>query len=317
MSEYTIKVPEFSSETLNQAARRFHEYLRVEKNYSQNTLNAYLLDLKSFFEFSEREQIDIYQLEAVYVRSYFAYLSKNQGLDRKTQSRKLSSLRTFYKVLQKDGLVPSNPILSVHFPKTRKQVPKNFRIEETEEILEYEDGKASEILNLRDKAIIEVLYSTGLRVFELVDASLTQLSRDNTILKVLGKRRKERFAYLGKEAIESLTAYLEVRPRFRPQCDEIFLNQKGKKLTTRGVRYILNERRKRMGWDKPITPHKFRHTFATDLLDAGADIRAVQELLGHSSLSTTQVYLSVSKEKIKEVYRKAHPHAKRIDPSSQ
>ncbi len=315
MSEYAVKVPEFPSETLNSAAIRFHEYLRVEKNYSQNTLNAYLLDLKSFFEFCMKEQIEIYELESVDVRSYFAYLSKNQGLDRRTQSRKLSSLRTFYKVLLKDNLVPENPILSVHFPKTRKQIPKNFKIEETESILEYENESASEILNLRDKAIIEVLYSTGLRVFELVDASLTQLSSDHTILKVMGKRRKERFVYLGKEAIQSLNTYLDARPRFRPRCDEIFLNQKGNKLTTRGVRYILNERRKRMGWDKPITPHKFRHTFATDLLDAGADIRAVKELLGHSSLSTTQIYLSVSKEKIKEVYRKAHPHARRLDKS--
>ncbi|PJZ68542.1 recombinase XerC [Leptospira perolatii] len=314
MSEYSVKVPLFSSESLNLAANRFQEYLRVEKNYSQNTLNAYLLDLKSFFEFCLREQIDIFGLEPVDVRSYFAFLSQNQGLDRRTQSRKLSSLRTFYKVLVKDEKIPSNPVLSVHFPKTRKQVPRNFRIQETEELLEYADEKASEILNFRDKAIIEVLYSTGLRVFELVDASLLQLSQDKTVLKVLGKRRKERYVYIGKEALESLNAYLEVRSKLRPQSDEIFLNQKGKKLTTRGVRYILNERRKRMGWDKPITPHKFRHTFATDLLDAGADIRAVQELLGHSSLSTTQVYLSVSKEKIKEVYRKAHPHA-RLDKS--
>ncbi|MFB5651450.1 site-specific tyrosine recombinase/integron integrase [Leptospira wolffii] len=314
MSEYAVKIPTFESETLNYAANRFYEYLRVEKNYTQNTLNAYLLDLKSFFEFCQKEQIQIYELESVDVRSYFAYLAQNQGLDRRTQSRKLSSLRTFYKVLLKDNLVPGNPILSVSFPKTRKQVPKNFRIEETESILDFENENASEILNLRDKAIIEVLYSTGLRVFELVDASLTQLSADHTILKVLGKRRKERFVYLGKEAVDCLKEYLESRPRFRPKCDEIFLNQKGNKLTTRGVRYILNERRKRMGWDKPITPHKFRHTFATDLLDAGADIRAVQELLGHSSLSTTQVYLSVSKEKIKEVYRKAHPHA-RLDKS--
>ncbi|TGK04288.1 tyrosine recombinase XerC [Leptospira langatensis] len=314
MSEYAVKIPEFSSELLNSAARRFHQYLQVEKNYSQNTLNAYLLDLKSFFEFCQQEQLEIYELEPIDVRSYFAYLSKNQGLDRRTQSRKLSSLRTFYKVLLKDDLIPSNPILSVSFPKTRKQVPRNFKIEETESILEYENENASELLNLRDKAIIEVLYSTGLRVFELVDATLTQLSADHSILKVMGKRRKERFVYLGKEAIASLMEYLDVRSRFRPRCDEIFLNQKGNKLTTRGVRYILNERRKRMGWDKPITPHKFRHTFATDLLDAGADIRAVQELLGHSSLSTTQVYLSVSKEKIKEVYRKAHPHA-RLDSS--
>ncbi len=124
----------------------------------------------------------------------------------------------------------------------------------------------------------------------------------------MGKRRKERFVYLGDEAVTALNEYLELRGEIKEE--EIFLNQRGKKLTTRGVRYILNERRKSMGFEKSVTPHKFRHTFATDLLDAGADIRAVQELLGHSSLSSTQVYLSVSKEKLKEIYRKAHPHAK-------
>ncbi|EMM83520.1 site-specific recombinase, phage integrase family [Leptospira interrogans str. 2006001854] len=211
----------------------------------------------------------------------------------------------------REDLVKSNPATQLSFPKVRKEVPKNFRINETEEILEFESENASEVSEIRDRAMIEVLYSSGLRVFELVNAKLNSLSKDLTVLKVLGKGRKERFVYFGKEAVSSLQKYLEYRNVSFPDAEEIFLNQRGKKLTTRGVRYILNERRKKMGWEKTITPHKFRHTFATDLLDAGAEIRAVQELLGHSSLSTTQIYLSVSKEKIKEVYRKAHPHARK------
>ncbi|EMG24326.1 ATP-dependent protease HslVU, peptidase subunit [Leptospira interrogans serovar Copenhageni str. LT2050] len=233
------------------------------------------------------------------IRSYFAYLAKKHEIDRRSQSRKLSSLRTFYKVLLREDLVKSNPATQLSFPKVRKEVPKNFRINETEEILEFESENASEVSEIRDRAMIEVLYSSGLRVFELVNAKLNSLSKDLTVLKVLGKGRKERFVYFGKEAVSSLQKYLEYRNVSFPDAEEIFLNQRGKKLTTRGVRYILNERRKKMGWEKTITPHKFRHTFATDLLDAGAEIRAVQELLGHSSLSTTQIYLSVSKEKSK------------------
>ncbi|AXR69057.1 tyrosine recombinase XerC [Leptospira mayottensis] len=311
MGDYPFQFPKFPSSFLNETAEKFINYLKIEKNYSQNTINAYSIDLKFFFEFCEKEQLDILQIEPVDIRSYFAYLAKEQDLDRRSQSRKLSSLRTFYKVLLRDDQIESNPATQISFPKVRKEVPKNFRINETEEILEFEAEKTSEVLEIRDRAMIEVLYSSGLRVFELVNAKLGSLSKDLTILKVLGKGQKERFVYFGKEAVDSLRQYLEYRNISFPDAKEIFLNQKGKKLTTRGVRYILNERRKKMGWEKKITPHKFRHTFATDLLDAGADIRAVQELLGHSSLSTTQIYLSVSKEKIKEVYRKAHPHAKK------
>ncbi|MDV6237023.1 tyrosine recombinase XerC [Leptospira ellisii] len=311
MGDYPFQLPKFESESQNDAAEKFLTYLRIEKNYSQNTLNAYSIDLKFFFDFCQKEQLDILRIEPVDIRSYFAFLAKNNGLDRRSQSRKLSSLRTFYKVLLRENLVPSNPALQISFPRVRREIPKNFRIGETEEILSFETESASEILEIRDKAMIEVLYSSGLRVFELVNAKLSAISKDLTILKVLGKGQKERYVYFGKEAVHSLQSYLDRRNELFPDAEEIFLNQKGKKLTTRGVRYILNERRKKMGWEKTITPHKFRHTFATDLLDAGADIRAVQELLGHSSLSTTQIYLSVSKEKIKEVYRKAHPHARK------
>ncbi len=311
LGDYPFQFPEFSSESLNETAKKFINYLKIEKNYSQNTINAYSIDLKFFFEFCEKEQLDIFQIEPVDIRSYFAYLAKKHEIDRRSQSRKLSSLRTFYKVLLREDLVKSNPATQLSFPKVRKEVPKNFRINETEEILEFESENASEVSEIRDRAMIEVLYSSGLRVFELVNAKLNSLSKDLTVLKVLGKGRKERFVYFGKEAVSSLQKYLEYRNVSFPDAEEIFLNQRGKKLTTRGVRYILNERRKKMGWEKTITPHKFRHTFATDLLDAGAEIRAVQELLGHSSLSTTQIYLSVSKEKIKEVYRKAHPHARK------
>ncbi len=308
MSEHEVRFPDAATPKMKECIQIFREYLDLEKNYSLHTQSAYLRDLKFFLEFCLKEEIDFLEIDTVDVRSYFASLAEEKALDKKTQTRKLSSLRTFYRCLFQREMVPSNPILSVRFPRTKKRLPRNFQPGETEELLEYSSEQISPILERRDKAILEVLYSTGMRVFELVNARMEDLSADLSVIKVLGKRRKERFVYLGEEAKKALQGYLEVRSNGGDS--EIFLNQRGKKLTTRGVRYILNERRRRMGFQKKVTPHKFRHTFATDLLDAGADIRAVQELLGHNSLSSTQVYLSVSKEKIKEIYRKAHPHAR-------
>lgn len=308
MSELEVVFPDYLSVSMKDSIKIFQIYLDVEKNYSLHTQSAYLRDLKFFLDFCFREEIDYLEIEVVDIRSYFSELSKKKNLDKITQTRKLSSLRTFYRCLFQKDIIPSNPILSVNFPKTKTRLPKSFKPIETEDILEYDNHEASPILEKRDKAILEILYSSGMRVFELVNAKISDLSRDTKTLKIMGKRRKERFVYLGDEAVLALNEYLELRGESKEE--EIFLNQRGKKLTTRGVRYILNERRKSMGFEKSVTPHKFRHTFATDLLDAGADIRAVQELLGHSSLSSTQVYLSVSKEKLKEIYRKAHPHAK-------
>lgn len=308
MSELEVVFPGSLSPKMKEAVGVFRDYLHLEKNYSAHTQSAYLRDLKFFLEFCLKEGIDFLEIEVVDIRSYFADLARERNLDKKTQTRKLSSLRTFYRCLFQRDWIPSNPILSVNFPKTKKRIPKSYKPIETEEILEYESKEASPLLEKRDRAILEILYSSGMRVFELVNAKKKDLSSDFRSLKVLGKRRKERYVYLGDEAVLCLKEYLELRGE-TPE-EEIFLNQRGKKLTTRGVRYILNERRKAMGFEKSLTPHKFRHTFATDLLDAGADIRAVQELLGHSSLSSTQIYLSVSKEKLKEIYRKAHPHAK-------
>ncbi|TGN10406.1 site-specific tyrosine recombinase/integron integrase [Leptospira ilyithenensis] len=304
-----VPLPEHSSPEMSEFFRSYRTYLKIEKNYSEHTLFAYLRDLKFFFEFCLKEEIDFLSIDVLDVRAYFADLKATKKLDKRTQSRKLSSLRTFYKFLFREEKIGANPILSVSFPKTKKKLPKNFNPIETEEILEYNNNEKPTALGKRDKAIVEILYSTGLRVFELVGAKLSDLNEELTSLKVMGKRKKERFVFIGDEARVALQEYLEERGNAK--AEEIFLNQRGGKLTTRGIRYILAERRSLMGMEKPITPHKFRHTFATDLLNAGADIRAVQELLGHSSLSSTQVYLSVSQDRLKEVYRNAHPHAKK------
>lgn len=304
-----VQIPTHFPTPMADLFRSYRTYLKIEKNYSEHTLFAYLRDLKFFFEFCLKEEIDILSIDVLDIRAYFADLKATKNQDKRTQSRKLSSLRTFYKFLFREEKIGANPILQVSFPKTKKRLPKNFTPIETEDILDFEVEEKTPVLGKRDKAIVEVLYSTGLRVFELVGAKLSDLSENLTSLKVMGKRRKERFVFIGEEAKLALREYLEERGSKGPE--EIFLNQRGTKLTTRGIRYILAERRSVMGMEKAITPHKFRHTFATDLLNAGADIRAVQELLGHASLSSTQVYLSVSRDRLKEVYRNAHPHAKK------
>ena len=298
-------------EEWNTVATGFFEYLQIEKNYSEHTIYNYLSDLYFFFVFCLKESIDIFDIDHLVLRSYFAELNLEKKIEKKTQSRKLSSLRTFYKFLFREEKVKENPVTFIKFPKIKKRIPKNFSPLEMTAILEHEDPeneKKSPVIQARNKALLEVFYSTGMRVSEIVDCKWENLSSDKTQMKILGKGKKERYVYFGQYAIQALEEYESIYPYEKK--DIIFRNFRGEGLTTRGVRFILERFQKEIGFDRTITPHKFRHSFATDLLDSGADIRYVQELLGHTSLSTTQIYLTVSKEKLKEVYRKAHPHAK-------
>lgn len=295
----------------NEYAVGFYEYLYVEKNYSEHTLLNYMSDLFFFYSFCMAESIEILNIDQYVLRSYFAKLNMVEKIEKRTQSRKLSSLRTFYNYLFRHEIIPENPVLSVKFPKVKKRIPKNFSPLEMTEILEntaLEIEDKNPIIQARNKAILEVFYSTGMRVSEIINCKWENLSSDKSQMKIVGKGNKERYVFFGKEAISALEEYSSVFNKER--VGYIFRNFKGEGLTTRGVRYILEKYRREIGMEKTITPHKFRHSFATDLLDSGADIRYVQELLGHTSLSTTQIYLTVSKEKLKEVYRKAHPHAK-------
>ncbi len=297
------------SNSLNQTQyfEDFLNYLKYEKNYSLHTIDAYFRDIRDFLLYCEKENLFYLEIDHKIVRTYFTQLHLTQKLDKKSQSRKLSALRSFYKYLFQKEVILTNPILSVSFPKVKKNIPKNFTPIEMTTILETEVQK-SPLIQQRNQAILEVLYSTGMRVFELVNARLENFSEKEAELKILGKRNKERFVFLGKYALKTLCEYLNLRGN--PKEGYLFLSARGKRLTTRGVQYILEQFQKEIAFPKKITPHKFRHTFATDLLNEGADIRHVQEMLGHSSLSSTQIYLSVTKERLKEIYRKTHPHAK-------
>ncbi|MDX1958330.1 MAG: tyrosine-type recombinase/integrase [Leptospiraceae bacterium] len=282
------------------------------KNRSPHTIKAYIADLIQFGIFCKKEEINFLEPIHTDVRTYLASRSidkKNLSnkLEKNSLSRKLSSLKKFYEYRYVMDRIPENPIQRISFPKTKKKTVKNLNPVETTTVLEFQ-GTKDKTLEIRDKAIVELLYSTGARVSEIVNAKLKNLSSDYKELKVLGKRSKERIVYLGTEAVEYLKEYLSLR--LESTHEEIFLNHNGSPITERGIFYALDERRKQMGFSKKLNPHKFRHTFASDLLNEGADIRYVQELLGHKNLKTTSIYLSITQERLKEIYRKAHPHGK-------
>ncbi len=308
--------------------KSFYEHLSLQKK-SNHTIRSYLSDLVEFFLFLQQEEIDYRKVNVQDIRNYFLKISginleKNQSKKKvksTTQKRKISSIRNFYKYLQKFQQIENNPV-QIKFPKTPKQLPEAFRYYEVQKLIEFfeksllkeEDSKKKALL-YRDQCIVEMLYSSGMRIAELLNLKTQDIFYNgdpNTIkeeLKILGKRNKERYVYLGTYAIASLKNYLFYRDYLKPQTDFLFINKNGKRLTDRGVRDRLKVYQYLADISRTY-PHKFRHSFATDLLNEGLDIRTLQEMLGHSNLSTTQIYTHVSKAKLKELYLQHHPYAK-------
>ncbi|MGI6036915.1 MAG: tyrosine recombinase XerC [Limnochordia bacterium] len=280
----------------------FLAFLEGEKGASPHTVKAYQGDLEDFFAFmaqwpaSEGENIIDYQM----VRWYLASLLR-QGLAKSTISRKLAALRSFYRFLLRREIITEAPLLEIHTPKQPRRLPPYVEEGEMEEIIGKPD--VSTPLGCRDQAILETLYGAGLRVSELVGLNCTDFNSQRRTLRVMGKGGKERICLVGDWALEALENYLALRSSFKPAPDEraLFLNNRGQRLTTRGVRLIVKKYHHR------VTPHSFRHAFATHLLEGGADLRAVQELLGHASLSTTQIYTHITTKRLAEVYRRCHP----------
>jgi integrase/recombinase XerC len=291
----------------------FKRYLKNERNFSNHTLINYEIDLRDFEEFLEVECLtSLKEIGYKEARRFLGFLSR-RNLAQTTIARKISSLRSFYKFLIMEKVVGDNPFLMIKTPKGNKKIPKFFYEEEMEAIYQAIDTKDD--LGCRNLAIIELLYGCGLRVSELCDLKITDYYKDLNVIVVRGKGNKERMIPLNEMATESLLTYLgssrkELLHKSKSNTLIVFLNHRGRPLTTRGVSDILNRLIEHAAGISNITPHMLRHTFATHLLNNGADIRSVQELLGHSSLSTTQIYTHVSKEKLKEAYMKAHPHAK-------
>ena len=294
---------------------RFMSYLKGEKNASPHTLRNYESDLKQFEEFLGKSQVK--KIESVThfsIRGFLSYL-KDRNCRKKSLARKLATLRSFFKYLCRENYLKSNPALYVRSPKLDKRLPKFLDLKETLALLEAPDREG--LSGIRDRAILETLYSTGIRVGELVGLNLESLDFIGGVIKVYGKGRKERIVPIGQKAQSALGKYIEKRREFLKGSrkdivrDEkaLFLNKWGGRLTALSIQQILEKYIKRISFLGNISPHTLRHTCATHLLDRGADLRAVQELLGHVNLSSTQIYTHLTVERLKRIYEKAHPRA--------
>jgi integrase/recombinase XerC len=298
----------------------FIDYLRTQKGYSDHTVKNYQVDLDHFLKFlANREQStgereiapELEFIDFLVIREYLGRLYGRYK--RTTIARKLSVIRSFFYFLERKGLVQGNPAADISSPKQGRYIPTHLPVDEMFRLLEGPDR--AKPLGLRDLAILEVLYSCGIRVSELSGLNLSGIDSDQRLVKVVGKGNKERIIPIGRKALEAIRDYVEAtlplrkKARRDPQEEPLFINFRGGRLTTRSIGRIVKKYASQCGLMTKITPHSLRHTFATHLLDGGADLRSVQELLGHVSLSTTQKYTHVSLEKLMEVYDKAHPRS--------
>jgi len=288
-------------------------YLKLEKNLSDNTILSYLTDiqkLKNFFEIYY-PSITIENVNVNHLKEFLSYLN-SIGLCARSQARIISSLKSFFKFLTFSNVIENDPSELLETPKLGLKLPEILTIEEIDSIISAIDLSKPE--GHRNKAIIEVLYGCGLRVSELIELKISDLFFDNEFIRVFGKGRKERLVPINKKAIKEITLYFE---KFRnhlsikePYKDIVFLNRRGEKLTRVMVFTIVKELATKAGIKKNISPHTFRHSFATHLIEGGADLRAVQEMLGHESILTTEIYTHLSKEYIRDVILKYHPRYK-------
>ncbi|SAN10430.1 Site-specific tyrosine recombinase [Staphylococcus aureus] len=294
---------------MNHIQDAFLNTLKVERNFSEHTLKSYQDDLIQFNQFLEQEHLELNTFEYRDARNYLSYLYSNH-LKRTSVSRKISTLRTFYEYWMTLDENIINPFVQLVHPKKEKYLPQFFYEEEMEALFKTVEEDTSK--NLRDRVILELLYATGIRVSELVNIKKQDIDFYANGVSVLGKGSKERFVPFGAYCRQSIENYLE---HFKPiqSCNHDFLivNMKGEAITERGVRYVLNDIVKRTAGVSEIHPHKLRHTFATHLLNQGADLRTVQSLLGHVNLSTTGKYTHVSNQQLRKVYLNAHPRAKK------
>ena len=300
---------------------QFLEHLRYERNVSAHTLRNYASDLEQFVDFlapldqttGKRNTPDISEIDHLTIREWLAALHAAQKT-KASIARKLAALRTFFQFLVREGVVELNPAKLVSTPRLEKKLPKHLSIEEAIRFIESPDEETD--LGKRDRAMLELMYATGVRVAELTTLNLGDIDFGNQLIRVTGKRRKQRIVPFGDPAGVAIRNYLTVRDKFllnapisKRDEEAVFLNYQGTRITTRSVGRMVEKYIRLCAGMHNISPHALRHSFATHLLDSGADLRDIQELLGHARLSTTQVYTHVSMEKLIEVYDKAHPKA--------
>lgn len=327
----------------NNLIQEFLNYLNYERRFSEHTAKCYSADLRQFVSFLDdsdtgdshesarsgsgtqtavQPQVDVQQklltVDVNMVRSYMAHLNEKQHSN-STVARKLATLRSFYKFLVKRNYVQSNPVMLVRTPKQERKLPRFLEFDEVKRLLEAPD--INNWLGARDRAIMETLYSTGVRVSELVSLNMDDVDFLSEVIHIRGKGKKERISPIGTSALQAIQHYMEFRNK-RSQSNQgfdnkvLFVNKHGSRLSTRSVRRKMDKYLKIAGLDPAISPHTLRHSFATHMLNNGADLRSVQELLGHQSLSTTQIYTHLNTTKLKDTYDNAHPRENQSEPSN-
>ncbi len=302
----------------------FAHYLKVERGFSRHTIRAYLIDLDQFCDYvvngraalqrkaeEERPRATLSGLARAdrhTVRAFLAHVQTG-GATPRTAARKLASIRAAYRYFVRIERLKENPARSIRAPRRAKELPEVLSIPEVTALVEAPDTETP--LGKRDRALLETLYSSGARAGEVAGLALADVDLAQGVMRVIGKRNKERMAHLGSYAVDALRAYLAIRGSLgKPDATRFFLNARGGPLTTRSIQRVVEKyARHVLPGRQEVSPHTLRHTFATHLLDGGADLRVVQELLGHESLSSTQIYTHVSMDRLKQVYREAHPHA--------
>jgi integrase/recombinase XerC len=321
----------------NTLIEQFIDYLRVERHFSTHTARCYAADLEQFCAFLADPQTPLLgptrgttpqngqgamhlppaeldrrliALETESVRDFLSQL-RDRNYCKSTVARKLATLRSFYKFLLRRGKVQSNPAAVIRTPKQDKRLPKYLEVEEIEKL--FSNCDTTTMLGARDRAIMETLYSTGIRVSELVALNMSELDMAGNVVRIRGKGKKERIVPIGPGAIQSIVHYLDMRRLFAPggkhDFEALFINKHGQRLSTRSVRRKLDKYLVEAGLDLSVSPHTLRHSFATHMLKGGADLRSLQQMLGHQSLSTTQIYAHLTNETLRKQFEKAHPRA--------
>ncbi len=293
---------------MREATAAFLRHLERERNASRHTVRAYGEDIRQFTDYMEGvlgRKPRPEDADQVLIRGFLAELHR-RGLKKASSARKLAGLRTFFRFLCREGRLERNPARALLSPRLEKRIPAPLEEDQVEALL---DVPGDDAASLRARAILELLYATGIRCAELVGLDVGEVDLDARMLRVLGKGRKERIVLFGTRAQGALRAWLGARTGLRPKTDSVFVNLRGGRLSDRGVRALVSRRVKQVALTRRCSPHTLRHSFATHLLARGADLRAIQELLGHASLSTTQRYTHVDTRQLLEVYKKTHPRA--------
>ncbi|MGG3564958.1 site-specific tyrosine recombinase XerD [Neobacillus rhizosphaerae] len=290
----------------------FMHFLIVEKGLAKNTIVSYERDLKSYLHYLKNVEsvLTLNDVQRIHIVHFLGFL-KEQGKSSKTLARHIASVRAFHQFLLRDKATDQDPSILIETPRLEKSLPKVLSLQEVEVLLE--TPKQKDHYGIRDKAMLELLYATGIRVSELINLDIENVHLTMGFIRCIGKGNKERIIPIGRTASDAIKLYLDTgRPQFvskKYREQALFLNHQGKRLTRQGFWKILKKLTKEAGIEKELTPHTLRHSFATHLLENGADLRAVQEMLGHADISTTQIYTHVTKTRLKDVYSKFHPRA--------